>query len=94
MFIKNAVGRDAVWEAEQMGNEELVGWMLAFGEEREAGEVTEVDTDADTEAPEVTVEDVQMEDKDTKEAINGNSVSIVDSEGQASMASITEGKAT
>jgi hypothetical protein len=94
MFIKNAVGRDAVWEAEQRGNEELVGWMLAFGEEREAGEVTEVETEADTEAPEVRVEDVQMEDADTKEASNGNPVSIVGSEGQTSTVSITEGKAT
>jgi hypothetical protein len=88
MFIKNAVGRDAVWEAEQRGNEELVGWMLAFGEEREVGEVTE----QDTETPEV--EDVQMEDMDTKEAINGKSGSIVGSEGQTSVVFKTEGRAT
>ena len=43
MFIKNAVGRDAVWEAEQRGNEELVEWMLGYGEERTIGEYVEED---------------------------------------------------
>ena len=42
MFLKNAAGRDSVWEAEQRGNEELVGWMLGVGEERPEGEVKEV----------------------------------------------------
>jgi hypothetical protein len=41
MFLKNKRGRDAVWEAEQRGNDELVGWMLAFGEEKPAGEMVE-----------------------------------------------------
>jgi len=41
MFLKNKVGRDAVWEAEQRGNEELVSWLLSNGEERPVGQVTE-----------------------------------------------------
>jgi hypothetical protein len=47
MFLKNHAGKDAVWEAEQRGNDELVGWLLAFGEERGMGEVTEEDIDVD-----------------------------------------------
>lgn len=64
MFVKNVVGRDAIWEAEQRENEELVGWMLAFGEEREVGEVTEQDADE--------MEDIQMESADTKHTVNGS----------------------
>jgi uncharacterized protein len=64
MFVKNVVGRDAIWEAEQRENEELVGWMLAFGEEREVGEVTEQDADE--------MEDIQMESADTKDTVNGS----------------------
>jgi uncharacterized protein len=45
MFVKNGIGRDAVWEAEQRGNEELVNWMLGFGEEKITGQVTEEDVD-------------------------------------------------
>jgi len=52
MFAKNDAGRDAVWEAEQRGNEELVSWMLAFGEEKVEGQVTE-------ENEEIEKEDVQ-----------------------------------
>ena len=43
MFLKNEAGKDAVWEAQQRGNEELVGWMLAFGEEQIVGQTTEED---------------------------------------------------
>ena len=43
MFVKNAAGRDAVWEAEQRGNEGLVNWMLSFGEERISGQVMETE---------------------------------------------------
>ena len=43
MFLKNEAGKDAVWEAQQRGNEELVGWMLAFGEEQIVGHTTEED---------------------------------------------------
>jgi uncharacterized protein len=43
MFLKNNVGKDAVWEAQQRGNEDLVGWLLGFGEEAIVGEVTEED---------------------------------------------------
>ena len=43
MFMKNNAGKDAVWEAQQKGNEELVGWLLAFGEERITGETVEED---------------------------------------------------
>jgi hypothetical protein len=49
MFLRNAAGRDSVWEAEQRGNEELVGWMLAFGEERPEGEVKEVEGEEEEE---------------------------------------------
>jgi hypothetical protein len=49
MLLKNVAGRDAIWEAEQRGNEELVGWMLGFGEEKEAGEVTMEDVEEDGE---------------------------------------------
>jgi hypothetical protein len=49
MFLKNNAGKDAVWEAQQRGNEDLVGWLLGFGvEEAIVGEVTEEDvTDSD-----------------------------------------------
>jgi hypothetical protein len=43
MFLKNNAGKDAVWEAQQRGNEDLVGWLLGFGEEAIVGEVTEED---------------------------------------------------
>ena len=43
MFLKNEAGKDAVWEAQQRGNEELVGWMLAFGEEQIVGQTIEED---------------------------------------------------
>jgi len=49
MFAKNDVGRDAVWEVEQRGNEELVSWMLAFGEEKIEGQVTEEDEEIEKE---------------------------------------------
>jgi uncharacterized protein len=45
MFVKNNVGKDSVWEIQQRGNEELVGWMLAFGEEQVVGEMTEGDAE-------------------------------------------------
>ena len=61
MFLKNAVGRDSVWEAEQRGNEELVRWMLAFGEERATGEIAEVDDGEEgPEDEEGEVEEVTM----------------------------------
>lgn len=41
MFLKNNAGRDAVWEAEQRGSEELVGWLLSYGEEKPVGDVAE-----------------------------------------------------
>ena len=41
MFLKNNAGRDAVWEAEQRGSEELVGWLLSYGEEKPVGDVIE-----------------------------------------------------
>jgi len=48
MFLKNNAGKDAVWEAQQRGNEDLVGWLLGSGEEEViVGEVTEEDV-ADT----------------------------------------------
>src|SRR5271155_5485635 len=63
MFIKNAVGRDAVWEAEQRGNEELVRWMLGFGEERTVGEYVEEDGEnADLKGEEET-SNVQTKEK-------------------------------
>ena len=43
MFLKNEAGKDAVWEAQQRGNEELVEWMLGFGEEQIVGQTTEED---------------------------------------------------
>ena len=49
MFVKNGAGRDAVWEVEQRTNEELVTWLLAFGEEKVDGEVTEEDDEIDKE---------------------------------------------
>jgi len=58
MFIKNNAGKDAVWEAQQRGNEELVGWLLGFGEEATAGQVTEEDE---------AVADVECSEADTKE---------------------------
>ena len=48
MFLKNTAGKDAVWEAQQRGNEDLVGWLLGFGDEAIVGEVTEEDV-ADSE---------------------------------------------
>jgi len=44
MLVKNNAGKDAVWEAEQRGNEDLVGWLLGYGEEKSTGEVTVEDT--------------------------------------------------
>jgi hypothetical protein len=41
MLVKNQAGRDAIWEAEQRGNEELVGWLLGFGDEKAVGEIME-----------------------------------------------------
>lgn len=41
MYVKNNAGRDAFWEAQQRGNEELIAWMLAWGEERVTGQVAE-----------------------------------------------------
>jgi hypothetical protein len=53
MFMKNNVGKDAVWEAQQRGNEDLVGWMLGFGEEQIVGQSTEEDVvDAEEEPTE------------------------------------------
>ena len=50
MFLKNNSGKDAVWEAQQRGNEDLVGWLLGFGvEEAIVGEVIEEDV-ADSES--------------------------------------------
>jgi hypothetical protein len=63
MFVKNNAGRDAVWEAEQRGNEELVTWMLSFGEEQTTGVVQETDE-------EVGPEDVQGET--SKDGTNRN----------------------
>ena len=45
MLLKNNAGKDAVWEAQQRGNEELVAWMLGFGEEKIAGQMTEEDAE-------------------------------------------------
>jgi ankyrin repeat protein len=45
MFIKNNAGKDSIWEAQQRENEELVRWLLAFGEERIEGQVTEDDVE-------------------------------------------------
>jgi hypothetical protein len=65
MLLKNTAGRDAIWEAEQRGNEELVGWMLGFGEEKEAGEVT--------------VEDVEDGDENGSVELNGGDMGGVES---------------
>ena len=52
MFVKNNAGKDAVWEAQQRGNEDLVGWMLEFGEEQIVGQSIEEDVvDAEEEEP-------------------------------------------
>ena len=48
MFLKNKAGRDSVWEAEQRMNQELVSWMLAFGEEQAVGTVNEETADKET----------------------------------------------
>lgn len=65
MFIKNNAGKDAVWEAQQRGNEELVGWMLGFGEEQVVGETTEEDA--------VEAENIQIEHNvETENVENGN----------------------
>jgi uncharacterized protein len=45
MYVGNNAGRDAFWEAQQRGNEELIAWMLARGEERAMGQVTEDEVD-------------------------------------------------
>jgi hypothetical protein len=58
MFIKNEAGKDAVFEAAQRENEELVQWMLSQGEERQTGESMETDAD-----------DGEMEDGGTSEAV-------------------------
>jgi len=63
MFIKNNVGRDAVWEAEQRGNEELVRWMLAYGDERTVGEYVEGDGENAELEEEGQVANVQTEEK-------------------------------
>lgn len=60
MFLKNAAGRDSVWEAEQRGNEELVGWMLGVGEEKPEGEVKEVVGEEVEEEEEGEIEEVTM----------------------------------
>jgi uncharacterized protein len=65
MFVKNGAGRDAVWEAEQRENEELVTWMLSFGEEQITGEVHETEE-------EVGLEDGQGET--SKDGMNKNGV--------------------
>lgn len=63
MFLKNSSGKDAVWEAQQRGNEELVGWMLAFGEEQVVGQT-----------PEEDVPDVELEKEvEMRETVNGES---------------------
>lgn len=65
MFIKNNAGKDAVWEAQQRGNEELVGWMLGFGEEQVVGETTEEEA--------VEAENIQIDDNvETEHVENGN----------------------
>lgn len=64
MFVKNGAGRDAVWEVEQRGNEELVTWMLSIGEEQATGEVQETDE-------EVGPEDVQGETSKEETSKNG-----------------------
>jgi hypothetical protein len=65
MFIKNSAGKDAVWEAQQRGNEELVGWMLGFGEEQVVGETTEEDA--------IEAENIQIEHNvETENVENGN----------------------
>lgn len=53
MYVKNNAGKDALWEAEQRGNEEMVRWMLGIGEEKEVGELVE--------GEEVEVEDEKLE---------------------------------
>lgn len=63
MFMKNIAGKDSVWEAQQRGNEEMVGWILAFGEEQIVGETTEEDV-AETEG-------LQTENGDTKKVESG-----------------------
>ena len=65
MFMKNNAGKDAVWEAQQRGNEELVGWLLGFGEEMTGGQVTEEDV-ADIEGSEAEV--TENEDQRGKES--------------------------
>jgi uncharacterized protein len=65
MFMKNNAGKDAVWEAQQRGNEELVGWMLGFGEEQVVGETSEEDV--------VEAENIQIENNgDAENVENAN----------------------
>jgi hypothetical protein len=75
MFIKNTVGRDAVWEAEQRGNEELVRWMLAYGDERTVGEYVEEDGESAELEEEGQVSNVQTEEKQQPQS-NGTQGSV------------------
>jgi len=74
MFLRNVAGRDSVWEAEQRGNEELVGWMLGVGEERPEGEVKEV-VGEEVEEEEGEVEEVTMRMGMGETGINGDNES-------------------
>jgi hypothetical protein len=67
MYAKNNAGKDALWEAEQKGNEEMVGWMLAYGEEKVVGNVTEGDAD------EITKESLEEPTGEAKTTHNANS---------------------
>jgi hypothetical protein len=62
MFLRNASGRDAVWEAEQRGHEGVVQWMLGTGEERPVGEV---------------VEGQSLEEEDREQTVQGDAMDIV-----------------
>jgi len=72
MFLKNNVGRDAVWEAEQRGNEELVSWLLSYGEEKPVGEISEGQDPDDEITIQTEAEEKPREDGHDTKDISGD----------------------
>jgi uncharacterized protein len=70
MFIKNNAGKDAIWEVQQRDNEELVGWLLVFGEEQIEGQVTLEDSEDVDVGDEIDKNGDSMELDELKEETN------------------------